>query len=271
MKIAGMKAVGDASAGLVQCGGIPLHGPIAGQRPFIQAQPRGPLIHARLVPQYAAWRRKVLGALEPDIVFGRFEIGPIGGGVVTAGIHRDRLATDVGGAGLAQQRLDDHFRLFVGAFAKKVMADTSLRIDEIERRPGLVPECAPDGMVVVDRDRVVDLHVFHGPANVGDVLFELELRRMDADHHQSLVLVFLGPGADIRKLAPPVDAGVGPEIDQNDLAAQSLRRQRRRIQPFVRAVKRRQLVLTGRRADWECREGTEPALRSTSSAGLSFR
>ena len=55
-------------------------------------------------------------------------------------------------------------------------------------------------MVVVDRDRVVDLHVFHGPANVGDVLFEFEFRRMDADHHQSLVLVFLGPGADIRKL-----------------------------------------------------------------------
>ena len=144
-----------------------------------------------------------------------------------------------------------------------------MRIDEIERRPGLVPECAPNGVVVVDRDRVVDLHVLHGPANVGDVLFEFELRRMDADHHQSLVLVFLGPGADIRKLAPPVDAGVGPEVDQDDLAAQRLRRQRRRIQPFVRALERCQLALTGRRADAGSREGTERARRSRSWAVLS--
>ena len=86
-------------------------------------------------------------------------------------------------------------------------------IDEIERRPGLIPESTPDDMIVIDRDRVVDPHVLHGPANVGDVLFELELRRMNADHHQSLILVVLGPGADVRRLAPPVDAGVGPEID----------------------------------------------------------
>ena len=36
VKVAGMKAVDDVSAGFVQCGDIPLHSPIAGQRPFIQ-------------------------------------------------------------------------------------------------------------------------------------------------------------------------------------------------------------------------------------------
>src|ERR1700736_890369 len=97
------------------------------------------------------------------------------------------------------------------------MADTSVCINEIERRPSLVSERTPDDMIAVDCDRIVDLHVFHGPANVGNTLFELELWRVDADHHQSLVLIFLGPGADIRKLSPPVDAGVRPEIDQNDL------------------------------------------------------
>ena len=88
VKVAGVKAVGDASAGLVQCGGIPPHGPIAGQRPFIQVQLRGPLIRAGLVPQHAAGRGKIFGALEPDIVFRRLEVGPIGGGVVAASIHR---------------------------------------------------------------------------------------------------------------------------------------------------------------------------------------
>jgi hypothetical protein len=42
---------------------------------------------------------------------------------------------------------------------------------------------------------------------------------MDADHHQPLILVFLGPGTDMRQLAPPVDASVGPEVEQDDLAA----------------------------------------------------
>src|SRR4051812_10624420 len=106
----------------------------------------------------------MLGALKSEIVFRRPEVAPIGGSVETAGIHRNRLSTDAGGSGLAQQLLDDHFRLFVGTFAKIVMTNTPLRIDEIERRPGLIPERTPDDMIVVDRDRVIDLHVFHRPA-----------------------------------------------------------------------------------------------------------
>ena len=53
-----------------------------------------------------------------------------------------------------------------------MMPNTPLRIDEIERRPILVAEGTPDDMVVVDRDRVIDPHVLHGPANVVEVLFE---------------------------------------------------------------------------------------------------
>src|SRR5258706_2656056 len=45
-----------------------------------------------------------------------------------------------------------------------MVPDTALRIDEIERRPILVLEGAPDRVVVVDRDRVIDAHVFDGPA-----------------------------------------------------------------------------------------------------------
>jgi hypothetical protein len=106
------------------------------------------------------------------------------------------------------------------------MTNALLRIDEKERRPSLVPESAPNGVIVVDSDRIVDLHVFHGPANVGDVLFELELRGTPITTKR-WSFVFLGPGADIRQLPPPVDAGVGPEIDQNNLALQS------RIRPSV--------------------------------------
>ncbi|MEA3006160.1 MAG: hypothetical protein QOI94_1429, partial [Acidobacteriaceae bacterium] len=122
------------------------------------------------------------------------------------------------------------------------------RIDEIQRRPILVVESAPYGVVTIDRDRVADPHVFHGPADIADVLFKCELRCVDADHHQSLIFVFLGPGAHIRKRAQPVDAGVGPEIDENDFSAQSRRCQGRRIEPFVRALKRGQLGLASKLA-----------------------
>ena len=128
------------------------------------------------------------------------------------------------------------------------MSNAPLRIDEIQRWPVVVLEGSPYRMLIVHRDRVIDPHLLHGPANVVDVLLERELRRMDADHHQSLILVFLGPRADIGSCPQPVDAGVGPEIDEDDFSAQSRRRQGRRIQPLVRALKRSQLGLTSRAA-----------------------
>ena len=109
--------------------------------------------------------------------------------------------TDAADSGLGQQLLNDPFRLFVFALAEMMMANMPLRIDEIERRPILVLESTPYRIVVIDRDRIVDLHVLRGSANVIDVFLEFELRRVHADHHQSLILVFLGPRADIGKLA----------------------------------------------------------------------
>ena len=48
----------------------------------------------------------------------------------------------------------------------------------------------------------------------------------DFEHDQPLVVVPLGPGADIGKGAEPVDAGVGPEVDQDDLPSQARHGQR---------------------------------------------
>src|SRR5215468_10277239 len=82
-----------------------------------------------------------------------------------------------------------------------MMPDTTLRIDEIERRPILVAERAPYDVVVVDGDRVVDTQVFNGPAHVHAAFFKRELRGVDADDHQSLIFVFLGPCANVGKRA----------------------------------------------------------------------
>ena len=70
--------------------------------------------------------------------------------------------------------------------------------------------------------------------DVGDVVLEVELRRVDADRGQPLVGVLGGPGAYVGQRAQPVDAGVGPEVDEDDPAPQSLGRQRVRVQPAGR-------------------------------------
>src|SRR4051794_5839604 len=106
-----------------------------------------------------------------------------------------------------------------------MMANLPLRIDEIERRPIVVVERLPECIVIINCDWMLKAYVLHGAANVINVVLECELRRVDADHHQSVMLVFLGPRADIRKCTLPIDAGIGAEIDQDDLAAQASCRQ----------------------------------------------
>src|SRR3712207_3710692 len=118
-----------------------------------------------------------------------------------------------------------------------MVSNTSLRIDEIEGWPILILESTPYRIVVVDYDRIVNPHILRGLANAINVLLECELRRVYADDHHSVIPVLLGPRTDIGKLAQPIDAGVGPEVDEDDFSAQVGRRQRLRIEPLGCAVK----------------------------------
>ncbi len=120
-----------------------------------------------------------------------------------------------------------------------MVADAALRVDEIMRRPVLIEEGAPDRVIAVDRDRIADLEVGDGGAHVLAALLEREFGRVHADHDQPLVAVFLSPGAHVRDRAQAVDAGIGPEIDQHDLALEPFHGQWRRVEPFHRAVERR--------------------------------
>ena len=102
---------------------------------------------------------------------------------------------------------------------------------EVHRRPVMVVECTPDAEVVVLGDRPIDLEPAQRVAHVVDVVLEAELGRMGTDYHQTLIAVLGRPRTDIGQRAQPVDAGVGPEIDQDDLAAQALHSQRLGVQP----------------------------------------
>ena len=80
----------------------------------------------------------------------------------------------------AQQLLNDPFALFVLTLAELVVPDSSLRVGDVQRRPVLVAEGPPDRIVAVERDRILDPHVLRGRPDVVNVLFERELRCVDA-------------------------------------------------------------------------------------------
>ena len=197
MQIAGVKAVHDPPVGLVQHRGLFPHCPITRQGPMIALQPLGGRIDATLVPYGTTWGRKVCGALIANIGFRRLQAVPIGGRFSTTGLDRNQLMTDAAETSLGQQLLNNPFRLGICAFAEVVMANMPLRIDDIESRPILVLERTPERIAVIDRDGIIDPHVLRRLAHVLEVVFKGELRRVHADHHQSVLLVFLGPRADI--------------------------------------------------------------------------
>src|SRR5829696_3871322 len=127
-----------------------------------------------------------------------------------------------------------------------MMPDPPLSIDEVVSGPVAVPERPPDLEVIVDRDWVSDPEVPDRTFHVMDSLFERELRSMHANHDQALILVLLGPGPHVGNRADAVDAGVRPEVDEDDLATELFGCQRLRIQPLHGTIQGRQRAL-----DWQ--------------------
>src|SRR6478672_7117999 len=148
-----------------------------------------------------------------------------------------------------------------------LVADFPRTVEEVERGPVVVVERAPDREVVVDRDRVVDAHFLRRATNVAQVVLERKLRAVDADHDQALGLVLLGPRADVWKRAQPVDARVCPDVDEDDLAVQTLRREWRRVEPGGRRPKRGQLAFTGQGTQRVCCRSHKRAVEAKSSGG----
>src|SRR3712207_6001253 len=133
--------------------------------------------------------------------------------------------------------------LFRSTLAEVVVADPSLLVRDVQRRPVVIGEGAPDGVVAIERDRVIHPHVPGGRDHVVDVPLEPELGCVNPDHGQALILVFRGPLAHVRQRSQPVDARVRPELHRDDASAEPLGPQRLRVEPSGRALERRQAAL----------------------------
>jgi hypothetical protein len=72
-----------------------------------------------------------------------------------------------------------------------MVADLPVGVDDVQRRPVVVVERGPDGVVVVDRHRVIDPQVLDGAADVVEVVLDVELRGVDPVMGPRLVVQLL--------------------------------------------------------------------------------
>ena len=79
-------------------------------------------------------------------------------------------------AGITKEHLNRALGLFVATFTEVLVADAALCVGEVQRGPELVRECVPDRVVVVDRDRVLEVQLVYGPTHAVDVVLDLRTR-----------------------------------------------------------------------------------------------
>jgi hypothetical protein len=195
--VAGMESVADAAGAVVEHDGLASDRPHTRQAPPVERQHRRSAIETGRIFVHAADRNEISRLCIADVGFGRVQILQVRGDLRAFGADGDEIAARHCAAGLEQKLLDHPFGLSVAALADDVMAYAAVGVDEIERRPCVVAERAPDGKVVVDDDRIVDAEGGRCPRYVGEIFLDAELGRVHADHDKPAILIFLGPGADV--------------------------------------------------------------------------
>ncbi len=125
----------------------------------------------------------------------------------------------------------------ISALAEVHVAHAPARVDQVLRRPVLVPVRVPGGEVVVLRDGIAQPVARDRRLDVARVALERELGRVHADDGETVVAVAAVPGAKRRQRPDAVDARVGPEVDQHHPPAERPERERapaRGVEPALR-------------------------------------
>ena len=217
--------------------------PRAAEAPRVERQPARIAVDGRLIEPGDVLLRERVGLPIPEIALGCPERAPVGRHLEAARLHIDEVEVELRRAGVVEELLDDHLGHPVLALAEVVEADPALGIGEIDGRPEVVREGAPHAVVVVDGDRIRDAELGDLGGDIRAGPLEAELGRVHADDGQTGASVLGIPGAQVRRRAQPVDARVGPEVDQDDPSAQAVRGERFAVQPARGAVERRQATL----------------------------
>src|SRR5215211_5511236 len=174
---------GDASIGLVEYDVLRPGRPLAGKGPMAEAQALRDRVEAIAIQRRARRRAVLAAARGAEVGLGRPEVLPVGRRFHAGSFDRYELALH------AEQLLDAALELLVASFAEMVVADDAVPVGEVQRRPVVVGEGAPDLVVVVDRDGIVDGSLLRRAAHAVDVVLEGELRGVDDDDDQPVVAV----------------------------------------------------------------------------------
>src|SRR6266850_2069306 len=130
-----------------------------------------------------------------------------------------RSSTGVSGASFNSPRLRNSATESAIALSRQPTDDVTRRIDQIARRPGVNGIRFPNFKVGVVDNRMLNLVAENDAADILEVFFVFELGRVDADDDQLVRILFLELlqiGNDVNA----VDAAVGPEVEQHNLASQ---------------------------------------------------
>src|ERR1700722_19637541 len=132
---------------------------------------------------------------------------------------------------LVNQFLNHLFALAVTAFPEVAKAQVAILIEQVFGGPVAVGERFPYLAIAVDHHRIGQPKLANAAIYVRFILREGKLRRVHADHSQSLVPIALMPGLHVRQSSNAVDASVIPEIHEHDTPAQLPETERSGIQP----------------------------------------
>ena len=130
---------------------------------------------------------------------------------------------------LLEQRGDRLLELVAAPLARHRGDDGAGRVHQHARRPRARPVGPPQPHVLVHHHRVPDAVALHRGADAAAVGLVVELGRVHADHDERAAgedaLEVLEVGQDVHA----VDAAVGPEVEQHDLALELLREAQRPV------------------------------------------
>ena len=125
-----------------------------------------------------------------------------------------------------------------------MLANASTRVDEVERRPVLILEGPPDRIIVVDHDRIVDLHLLQRRDERCRCSSRMRTRGCARRSRRALAGTSAPRRGRYGSVRSQLMQRVGAEVDEHDLAGEARRRQPRRIEPLGRAAECRQLSAT---------------------------
>ena len=211
-----MEAERDPSTGPVGHRGVPGDGPVPGEVPGVEGESRGGVVDVGPIEGGDLLRGEAGALAVSEVGLGRLQRPPVGGDFEPAWLDIHEVLIDPLRARLEQELLDDHLGHRVLPLTEVMEADPPLCVGDVDGRPEVIREGAPDAVVAVDRDRVLDAEGPRVRDDVVQVPLEAELGGVDADDRQAGVRVLRGPGTHVGEGPEPVDARVRPEVDEDD-------------------------------------------------------